>query len=168
MKLTTALPMIFALSISSLAFAQSGDMKGMDMKGMKDMDMHKGMEMKGMKDMHMKKCMDMKGMGNMEMKGMDMKDMDAKHCQEMMKGTDKKHQAGAAVMHQADGVVKVVDPVSSKVTLAHGAVKTLGWPAMTMAFAVKDKALLNDLVAGKKVHVEFNKQGSDYVITSVK
>ena len=161
MKLTTALPLIFVLSASSLAFAQSGDMKGMDMK-----------DMKTMKHMDMKKCMDMKGMEDMKgmkgMKGMAMKDMNAEDCQKMMKGKGKDHPATETTAHQADGVVKMVDPVSSKVTLEHGAVKSLGWPAMTMAFAVKDKALFSKLGTGTKVHVEFSKQGNDYVITSVK
>jgi Cu(I)/Ag(I) efflux system protein CusF len=156
MKFTATLPLIFALSVSSLAFAQSGEMKGMDMK-----DMH------GMKGMDMKKCMEMKGMKDMDMKGMKMKDMDAEHCQQMMKGMDKDHQTSSAKTHQADGVVKMVDAINSKVTLDHGAIKSLGWPAMTMAFSVKDKTLLDKLTTGKKVHVEFAKQGSDYVITSV-
>ena len=129
-------------------------------------------DMKTMKHMDMKKCMDMKNMVGMEdmkgMKGMDMKDMNAEDCKNMMKGKGKDHQASEATAHQADGVVKLVDPVSSKVTLEHGAVKSLGWPAMTMAFAVKDKTLFSKLSAGTKVHVEFSKQGNDYVITSVK
>ena len=119
-----------------------------------------------MKDMDMKKCMDMDGMK--DMKGMDMKNMDAKTCHEMMQGKDKNHQHNAAINHKADGIVKLVDEASSKVTLEHGAVKSLGWPAMTMTFLVKDKALLGELGTGTKVHVEFNKQGSDYVISSVK
>jgi Cu(I)/Ag(I) efflux system protein CusF len=70
-------------------------------------------------------------------------------------------------MHVADGVVKEVDP-KGRVTLQHGPVKSLGWPAMTMGFAVKDKALLNKLAIGNKVHVEFSKQDDQYVIGSVK
>lgn len=118
MKLILTLPAVFALSVFSSAFAQSSDMRGMEMKG--------------------------------------------------MKGTDPSHKSAEGATHTADGVVKLVDPINSKVTLSHGAVKSLGWPAMTMAFAVKDKALLDKLVPGKEAHVEFNKQGSDYVITSVK
>ena len=161
MKITATLPLIFALSVSTFVFAQSSSMKDMDMK-----------EMKSMKDMDMKKCMDMDGMKDMKgmdgMKGMDMKNMDAKTCHEMMEGKDKNHKHNAALTHKADGTVKLVDTASSKVTLEHGAVKSLGWPAMTMTFLVKDKTLLGELGTGMKVHVEFNKQGSDYVINSVK
>lgn len=107
------------------------------------------------------------------MKDMDMKDMDAKQCMEMMdmmKNMDQKTTGKAAkgATHQAVAVVKNVDAASGKVTLAHEPVKSLNWPAMTMAFAVKDKALLEKLTVGNKVDVEFKKQDRDYVITKVK
>ena len=117
MKFSATLSLIVALSAFSLAFAQSG--------GTKDMDM---------------------------------KDMDMKHPTKEAK----------AMTHKADAVVKDIDAASGKVTLAHEPVKSLGWPAMTMGFAVKDKMLLDKLVVDKKVHVELQKQGNDYVITAVK
>ncbi|MGJ7914783.1 copper-binding protein [Massilia sp. LXY-6] len=73
-----------------------------------------------------------------------------------------------AAVHQATGVVKNVDAGNGKVTLEHGPVKTLNWPAMTMTFGVKDKGLLDKLRAGQRVQVEFQEQGGSYVITSVK
>jgi len=76
--------------------------------------------------------------------------------------------AQSAAAHQATGVVKTVDAKAGTVTLAHDPVKSLKWPAMTMGFQVKDKALLEKLQAGKKVEFEFVQQGRDYVITSVK
>ncbi len=103
MKLVSTATLIAALSFSAITFAQSGDMGGMKMEG------------KGMQN-----CMDMKGM-----KGMDMKDMDAKKCQDMMKGMDAKGTAKSAA-HEADAVVKEFDAVQGKVTLAHGPVKSLG------------------------------------------
>ena len=75
-------------------------------------------------------------------------------------------QTGTA--HPASGVVKSVDRAKSTVVLAHDPVKSLNWPAMTMPFTVKDKALLEKLQAGKKVEFQFVQQGKDYVITSVK
>jgi Cu(I)/Ag(I) efflux system protein CusF len=97
------------------------------------------------------------------MKGMEMKDMD-------MKGMDmgKKPAAGAQAAHKATGVVKKVDAKTGAVTLAHDPVKSLNWPAMTMGFTVKDKALLDKLAVDKKVEFEFVQQGKDNVITSVK
>jgi Cu/Ag efflux protein CusF len=105
-----------------------------------------------------------------DMKGMNMKNMDAKSCQDMMKGMDM-HQANKgskATRHEAVGTVKSVDPAAGTVTLAHGPVKSLNWPAMTMGFAVKDQALFDKLSVGKKVDVEIVQQDGNYVITSVK
>ena len=87
-----------------------------------------------------------------------------------MKGMDmgKKPAAGAQTAHKATGVVKKVDPKAGTATLAHDPVKSLNWPAMTMGFTVKDKALLDKLQAGKKVEFDFVQQGKDYVITTVK
>ena len=91
-----------------------------------------------------------------EMKGMDMMN---NHAQ----GTSRN-----GTVHRTSAVVKAVDPAKGTVTLAHEAVQSLKWPAMTMGFSVKDKSLLDKLAVGKKVHVEFTQQGSDYVITAVK
>jgi Cu/Ag efflux protein CusF len=117
--------------------------------------------------MNAKSCQDMKGMN---MKSMDMKNMDAKSCQDTMKGMDM-HQANKeskAARHKAVGTVKSLDPAAGTVTLAHGPVKSLNWPAMTMGFTVKDKALFDKLSVGKKVDVEIVQQDSKYVITAVK
>jgi len=93
------------------------------------------------------------------MKGMDMKDMDAM-------GKDKKGMEGKT--HKGVGTVTKVDPIGGKVTLAHGPIQSLKWPAMTMTFGVKDKALLGKLSQDKKVEFESVQQGKDYVVTSVK
>jgi Cu(I)/Ag(I) efflux system periplasmic protein CusF len=90
------------------------------------------------------------------MKGMDMKDMD-------MKGMDKKGQT-----HKGTGVVTNIDRAGGKVTLKHDPIKSLNWPTMTMAFAVKDKAMLDKLAKDKKVEFEFVQQGQQFVITSIK
>jgi Cu(I)/Ag(I) efflux system protein CusF len=70
--------------------------------------------------------------------------------------------------HKGVGTVQKVDPAGGKVTIAHGPIPTMKWPAMTMTFTVKDKALLGRLSAGKKVEFEFVQQGRDYVIVSAK
>lgn len=73
-----------------------------------------------------------------------------------------------AARHQTTATVKSVDPAARSVMLAHGPVKSLNWPAMTMGFAVKDKALFDKLSVGKKVDVEFVQQDGKYLITAVK
>ena len=92
------------------------------------------------------------GMGGMDMKGMDM-------------AKDKKSESKT---HKGAGTVKKVDAAAGAVTIAHGPIKSMNWPAMNMTFAVKDKALLDKFSQDKKVEFEFVQQGSDYVIKSVK
>jgi Cu(I)/Ag(I) efflux system protein CusF len=70
--------------------------------------------------------------------------------------------------YAATGIVTKVDAAAGKVTIDHEPIKELYWPSMTMDFAVRDKALLDKLGAGKKVNFEIAKQGANYVITAVK
>ena len=128
MKHSAALSLVVTLLATSpvIAHAQSGGMKGMEMKG--------------------------------DMKGMDMKGMDMGSKDSTSKGST----------HKANGVVKAVDVQKSTVTLAHGPVSTMKWPAMQMTFKVRDKAMLDKLAVDKKVDVEFVAEGKDYVVTSVK
>lgn len=90
------------------------------------------------------------------MKGMDMKDMD-------MKGMENK-----GTVHKATGVVTKVDPARNRVTIKHEPVQSMKWPAMTMAFTVKDKAMLERMPNDQKIEFEFVQQGREYVVTAVK
>lgn len=72
-----------------------------------------------------------------------------------------------AKAYQASGVVKKADAAKATVTVAHAPVKALNWPAMTMAFKVKDKALLDKLAVNRQVAFSFVQEGKDYVITGV-
>jgi Cu(I)/Ag(I) efflux system protein CusF len=60
------------------------------------------------------------------------------------------------------------DVANGKVTLSHGAIASLNWPPMTMAFTVKDKRLLDKLVVGKTVNLELVKEGQGFVVTTVR
>jgi Cu(I)/Ag(I) efflux system protein CusF len=91
------------------------------------------------------------------MKGMEMKDMSPS-------GMSK----GAGTKHVAKATVKSVDAKANTVTLDHEAVKSLNWAAMTMKFKVQDKAVMDKLAQGRKVEVEFEQRGKDYVITGAK
>ena len=127
MKQIKAFATVFAilLAAASGAHAQSGGMKGMDMKSAPahDMSMH-----------------DRKGM----------------------------ESAKSGPTHNGVGTVQKTDPAKGTVTIAHGAVKSLNWPAMTMSFAVKDKALLDKIVPGAKVAFGFVQNGQDFVVTEIK
>lgn len=74
-------------------------------------------------------------------------------------------EAAAQGSHKASGIVKKVNEKTATVTLQHGPVPSLDWPAMTMGFKVKDRSLMPKLTEGKSVNVEFTKSGGDYVIT---
>ena len=88
-----------------------------------------------------------------------MKDMDSKNMPMKSDG---------ATVHKATGVVRSVDTNKNTVTLAHEPVASLKWAAMTMAFKVDDRKLLDGVTVGKKVDIEFKQSGKDYVITSLK
>ena len=147
MKRPIVLSVFVAMSIAMIPLSRAQGMGGMDMK---DMDMNKCKEM--MQGMDMSKCKDMMGK---DKKGMEMKGM----------GADKKSEAQS---HKGVGTVKKVDPAAGKVTIAHGPIPTMKWPAMNMTFTVKNKAMLGKFSQDKKVEFEFVEQGSNYVITSVK
>jgi len=59
--------------------------------------------------------------------------------------------AAAPATHRGEGTVEAVDPAQASVTLAHGPIPSLKWPAMTMDFKVKDAALLRTLKPGQKI-----------------
>jgi Cu(I)/Ag(I) efflux system membrane fusion protein len=77
--------------------------------------------------------------------------------------------AAKTVGHQATGTVDGVDLKDGTVSLNHGPVASLKWPAMTMEFKTANATLLQGLKPGAKVTVEFiERQPGEWVITSVK
>jgi len=91
-----------------------------------------------------------------QMKGMDMKDMDMK--------SEKK----SAQVHKGNGTVTKVDQDKGTVTISHGPVQSMKWPAMTMTFKAKDKAMLGKVKQGEKVDFSFVQSGKDYIVTEIK
>ena len=83
-------------------------------------------------------------------------------------GMDMSEMSAKPEVSEGIGVVDAVDKAKGTVTLSHEPIVSLGWPAMTMDFAVEDKALFNKLVKGKKVQFRFMKQRNHYVVTGVK
>ena len=69
----------------------------------------------------------------------------------------------AAEAAMGDAVVKKIDKAGKKVTLAHGALPN-GMPAMTMAYGVKDAALLDGLKEGQKVRFSTDPKDSMTVL----
>ena len=71
-------------------------------------------------------------------------------------------------VHKGQGTVEAVDLGSGSFTLSHGPIASLSWPAMTMDFEVRDKALLSGIKPGQKVQVDIE-QGADmeFVVTRI-
>jgi Cu(I)/Ag(I) efflux system protein CusF len=72
----------------------------------------------------------------------------------------------AGQLASASGVVESVDAAAKKITIAHGAVESLKWPAMTMSFHAPN-ADLTMLKAGDRVIFEFASSGMDGTITKI-
>jgi Cu/Ag efflux protein CusF len=70
--------------------------------------------------------------------------------------------------HQASGKVTKVDRAAGRGTIAHGPVASLKWPAMTMAFEVRDKALFDKLQPGASIEFSFVEQNRKHMVTGVK
>ena len=74
----------------------------------------------------------------------------------------------APPIHSGRGTVKHVDIKSSSVNLAHEPIPSLEWPAMTMDFSVKDKALLKSIKPGDKIEFELTEATKgEFVITRI-
>ena len=76
--------------------------------------------------------------------------------------------APAVVGHKAEGSVDAVDLKAGTVSLNHGPVASLRWPAMTMEFKAANSGLLSGLKRGQAVSFEFvERQPGEYVVTSI-
>jgi Cu/Ag efflux protein CusF len=72
-------------------------------------------------------------------------------------------QDEAAAM--SEGTVRKVDLAAGKLTIAHGPLKNLGMPSMTMVFKAKDPAQLKDLKVGDAIRFVAEQSGNDYVVS---
>ncbi|MBS7457901.1 copper-binding protein [Coralloluteibacterium stylophorae] len=74
--------------------------------------------------------------------------------------------ATAAKSASANGVVEAVDTAAETITIAHGPVPELEWPAMTMTFQASDVDL-TAIRQGDRVSFEFTSSGMDGTITAI-
>jgi len=71
--------------------------------------------------------------------------------------------------HHAEGTIDEIDVKSGTISLSHGPIASLKWPAMTMEFKVANTALLEDLKPGAMITAEFvERQPGEWVITDIK
>ena len=52
-------------------------------------------------------------------------------------------------------------------TIAHGPVEDIGWPAMTMAFEAQSPDMMQDIAVGDQVRFGFRESETGYALTSV-
>ncbi len=67
----------------------------------------------------------------------------------------------------ARGVVKSVDLNAGRTTISHDPIPSLAWPAMTMTFEVRDRAMLAGIKPGMSVNFDFERVGRGYRITRI-
>jgi Cu(I)/Ag(I) efflux system membrane fusion protein len=65
--------------------------------------------------------------------------------------------AGASASHRAEGKVESVEP--DGITISHGPVASLKWPAMTMGFSKPAPDAYPDIKPGDQVRFEFKEGG---------
>lgn len=77
-------------------------------------------------------------------------------------------KADGAKTGQATGVVTGLDPKAGTVTIKHGAIPAVGWPAMTMTFKATSGALLKGVKPGEKVAFTVRVKGQDNEVTALR
>jgi Cu(I)/Ag(I) efflux system protein CusF len=78
----------------------------------------------------------------------------------MMGDTDAMHDA------RAEGTVTAIDPEAGTITIKHGPIPAIDWPAMTMSFEA-DKQLRDQVGVGDAVAFEFTTGPQGSSITSI-
>jgi Cu/Ag efflux protein CusF len=63
-----------------------------------------------------------------------------------------------------DGEVRRVDKAAGKITIKHGAMPKFDMPPMTMAYRVKDKAMLDNLKPGDKIRFDADGVGGEFTV----
>lgn len=77
--------------------------------------------------------------------------------------------AAATAGHRAEGKIEVLDAKTGMLSVSHGPVETLKWPAMTMEFKAANASLLTNLRPGAAIAFEFVERGpGEWVITAIK
>jgi Cu(I)/Ag(I) efflux system protein CusF len=86
-----------------------------------------------------------------------------------MKGQsmDASTPSGAEQSATATGVIIAIDTAAGTVTLKHGPIAGIGWPAMTMAFKADPPALIKNLKVGQTVGFTLTGKAPTYRVTAI-
>jgi len=75
--------------------------------------------------------------------------------------------SAAAKTGKGVGVVTALDPKAAKVTIKHGPIPAVGWPAMTMTFKSTPPALLKNVHVGQTFAFDMRTKGIDAEVTAI-
>lgn len=73
--------------------------------------------------------------------------------------------ARAAQIYSATGHITAID--GDQVTISHGPVRDLGWPAMAMTFRAGDPAMLRGISVGDRVSFRFRHHANAYILVEL-
>jgi Cu(I)/Ag(I) efflux system protein CusF len=73
----------------------------------------------------------------------------------------------AAAAELVDAEVMKIDKDAGKITLRHGELKNLNMPGMTMAFRVRDAAMLDQVKAGDQVKFKADRVNGAIVVVQL-
>jgi Cu/Ag efflux protein CusF len=86
-------------------------------------------------------------------------------------GADDSHHAAseakpaaAASAAWTAGEVRAIDMATGKITIKHGAMPKFDMPPMTMAYRVKDKAMLEHLKPGDRIRFDADGVGGEFTV----
>lgn len=98
----------------------------------------------------------------------DMNDMPMAENEMMMDGEDMPMMEPGSEMQtvSAEGTVTAIDAEAGTITVDHGPVPAIEWPAMTMAFEA-DEQLRSEVSVGEGIAFEFRTGSEGSVITSI-
>ncbi len=88
------------------------------------------------------------------------------HAQMAQQAMPASSDAAPSITASATGTVEGIDVSAGKITIAHGPVDALDWPAMTMGFKATPEQIASVQV-GQKVNFEFQSQGMEATITRI-
>jgi Cu(I)/Ag(I) efflux system protein CusF len=75
--------------------------------------------------------------------------------------------ATTAKTGKGTGAIKAIDPVAGTVTIRHGPIPAVGWPAMTRTFKAKPVALLSGRKVGENISFDARVMGASAEVTAV-
>jgi len=81
---------------------------------------------------------------------------------------DMDHGAQVAKTGKGVGVITAIDSKAHTLTIKHGPIPAVSWPAMTMTFKANPPTLLKGLRLGERIGFDMKTRGMAAEVTSVR